>query len=654
MSSSAYEKAHKLALKDFRNKTSSGHYPYLQVLDDILSYTDITSEIPLGLKDIHLDQIVGTRTAGRTNAFAGNFMPLLGQSTEFATKWSALYDSHIEEGIREPIKVYEFMNHFYVLEGNKRVSVLKFCDAVTVPAHITRLIPAPNDTDENRIYYEFLDFYEKTGINYLIFSQLGSYAKITKLVGIDADREWTDTEKEYFRSAYNTFTDIFEKKNGNKFSLTLGDAFLVYLSIYGYKDFQDKSYTDIQQEVLQIWGDFAMYPQKPEVKLIMDSSESAEKISLSKLILPQSEPLKVAFIHAKTVETSSWTYGHELGRGHVDEILGDEVITTSYFQADTPEDEIRCFEEAIGDGNTVIFSTSPKLLNVSTKYAINYPKLKILNCSLNTSCKHLRTYFGRLYEAKFLIGAIAGIMTSDDCIGYLADYPIYGTLANINAFALGVKMVNPNLKIYLEWAKIKPDPSRPSIKDRGISFVSGEDFLRPDMSAPAFGLYDAEDDHFINYAAPVWNWGIFYEKIIKSILNGTWNQEIPKDKNASINYWWGLSSGMIDVICSNHLPSATLQLVKLLKKSIASGEFNPFSGTIYSQEGLVHSTDTLANLDDDTTSGIDAERIVTMDWLADNIIGTIPSIDEIQEDAQPVVQLQGIPKAKITDGEPTV
>jgi hypothetical protein len=111
---------------------------------------------------------------------------------------------------------------------------------------------------------------------------------------------------------------------------------------------------------------------------------------------------------------------------------------------------------------------------------------------------------------------------------------------------------------------------------------------------------------------------------------------------------------MIDVICSNHLPSATLQLVKLLKKSIASGEFNPFSGTIYSQEGLVHSTDTLANLDDDTTSGIDAERIVTMDWLADNIIGTIPSIDEIQEDAQPVVQLQGIPKAKITDGEPTV
>lgn len=657
MSLTAYEKARKLALKDFRNKVSNGAYPYLQVLDDILSYTTIVSEVNLGLMDIHLDQIVGTKTASRTNAFAGNFMPLLEANSEFASKWSRLYDSHIEEGIRDPVKVYEFLNYFYILEGNKRISILKFCNAVTVPAYVTRLIPALNDTEENKIYYEFLNFYEKTSINYLNFSQLGSYAKITELVGIETNREWTEKEKEFFRSAYNTFTDIFEKKGGRHLALTLADAFLVYLDIYGYKDFQEKSYSEIQHNVLKIWGDFAFYPHKPEMKLIMDSDGNSEKKTLSQLIspiLPQiSEPLKVAFIHAKTVETSSWTYGHELGRSHLDDVLGDEIVTTSYFQADTPESDVQCFEQAIADGNTVIFSTSPKLLATSIKYAVNYPKLKILNCSLNTSCKHLRTYYGRLYEAKFLIGVITGIMAqSSDRIAYIADYPIYGMIANINAFALGVKMVNPHIKIHLEWSTRKSKAFLKHIKEsNSFSFISGQDFIRPGKASPKFGLYDIDHGELLNLAVPVWNWGIFYEKIVKSILNGTWSQKIPKEKNASINYWWGMSSGMIDVICSNRLPSGTLQLIKLLKKTIASGEFNPFSGTIYSQDGVVHQADRLSNLDDDTQTGITPKQIVTMDWLADNIIGSIPTMNELVDDAKPLVQLQGVPKAKVSNGE---
>lgn len=649
MSMDVYEKARRLAMKDFRNRTSHGVFPYLQTLDSILSCTDIASEVQLGLMDIHLDQIVGTKTAGRTNAFAGNFMPLLAPDSEFASKWSKLYDTHIEEGIHDPIKVYEFMNYFFVLEGNKRVSILKYCDAVTVPAHVIRLIPTPNGSLENRIYYEFLDFYEKTSINYLIFSQPGSYAGITKLLGFEPDHVWDDTEKKSFRSAYNTFTDVFEKKGGNKLSLTSGDAFLVYLKIYGCADLQEKSYAELQQDIAKIWNDFVLYPQKPDLKLIMDSSDAAKKKSLSKRILPLNpEPLKVAFIHSKTAETSSWTYGHELGRGHLDEVLAGEVITHSYFGADAPEEQARCFEQAVADGNSVIFSTSPKHLNISAKYAIKYPKLKILNCSVNTSCKHLRTYYGRLYEAKFLIGVVAGIMAQSDRIGYIADYPIYGMIANINAFALGVKMVNPKIRIHLEWSKLKPEASRPKIRDAGISFISGHDFIKPVKASPKFGLYTSENGELVNLAVPVWNWGIFYEKTVKSILNGTWKQEVPKEKNASINYWWGMSSKMVDVICSQRLPSGTLQLIELLKKSICSGEFKPFSGTIYSQDGLVHCSSAGKDI---TTDSITAEEIVTMDWLADNVIGSIPTMDDLVDDARPIVQLQGVPKARTSGAE---
>ena len=100
MSMEIYDKASKLGLKDFRSHTLRGRYPYLQVLDDILSYTEVVSEVNLGLVDIPMEQIVGTKTAGRMNAFASNFMPLLPQDSEFATKWCTLYQAHIAEGIR--------------------------------------------------------------------------------------------------------------------------------------------------------------------------------------------------------------------------------------------------------------------------------------------------------------------------------------------------------------------------------------------------------------------------------------------------------------------------------------------------------------------------------------------------------------------------
>lgn len=116
MGTEIYDKVYRLAMKDFRNKTSKGQYPYLRVLDEILSYTNIVSKENLGLVNIPLNQIVGTKTAGRTNAFASNFMPLLTRDSEFAMKWCKLYDAHLEEGIREPVKAYEFMNRFYILE----------------------------------------------------------------------------------------------------------------------------------------------------------------------------------------------------------------------------------------------------------------------------------------------------------------------------------------------------------------------------------------------------------------------------------------------------------------------------------------------------------------------------------------------------------
>ena len=167
-----YIKAYKMGKKDYQARMMRGEVPTLKVLDDILPSRGSYSEVPLGLVQIPIDQIVGTKSGGRSSAFSGNFMPILRENTEFAYKWSVLIDSHLKEGIHDPVKAYEYMNKFYIEEGNKRVSVLKYCDAVSVPGNVTRILPARTDQKENKIYYEFVDFYALSQINYIYFSKL--------------------------------------------------------------------------------------------------------------------------------------------------------------------------------------------------------------------------------------------------------------------------------------------------------------------------------------------------------------------------------------------------------------------------------------------------------------------------------------------------
>ena len=126
MSYVEYMNAVRLGKKEYQHAILKEKSPFLPVLDEMIKDVDIVSEVNLGIMTIPLDNIVGTKTAGRTQAFASNFMPLMNEKSEFCVKWCNVYDYQMEKGIDEPVIVYEYMNRFYVQEGNKRVSVLKY------------------------------------------------------------------------------------------------------------------------------------------------------------------------------------------------------------------------------------------------------------------------------------------------------------------------------------------------------------------------------------------------------------------------------------------------------------------------------------------------------------------------------------------------
>lgn len=95
-----YQHAWKRAQRDYREKMAAGQYPYLPVLDDILQNANIENQLPIGIVEIPLELVVGTKTAGRTAAFSSNFLPLLSPKTEFATKWVSLCMAHVEKAFR--------------------------------------------------------------------------------------------------------------------------------------------------------------------------------------------------------------------------------------------------------------------------------------------------------------------------------------------------------------------------------------------------------------------------------------------------------------------------------------------------------------------------------------------------------------------------
>ena len=635
MGDQEYAEALKLGKREYKSCVSQGRFPYLPVLDDILSKEEVQTEQNMGLIQIPLDFVVGTSTMGRTCSCAANFMPILKENTEFAVKWANLSDAQVNEGIRDPIIAYEYMNRYYVVEGNKRVSVLKYFKADSIVANVTRKIPKYSEDEDVKIYYEYMKFNEITGLFNIEFSKLGLAEQLLELTGCTT--RWDPEIRSEFNSLYLHFGKAYEFRGGKKLPITVGDALTAFLNVYGYKEALAMSDEEMNTNVVKCWNEFVVLTQKQSVGLVMDPTAVQEKKSLLSYLLPVSNrKFTVAFLYPKAPEESDWIYAHELGRNYLEETFSDQMNTICCVSGVKEENVEDVLNEVIRDGADIVFEVAPEMMKPSLKIAVDHPDVKILNCTLNTPHKYIRTYYARMYEAKFIAGVIAGALTDNDRIAYIADYPIYGMIANINAFALGTSFTNPRAKVYLEWSTKKGYDRERFLEENNISVVSDQDMITPNSANRQFGLYRVENGRTLNLAMPLWNWGIFYEKMIQSILAGSYQTEGNSEERA-LNYWWGMSAGVIDMICSNNVPGGVRRLADHLKSDIRKGDIVPFYGEIYSQD---------KELRNKKDAAMKPEDIMEMDWLVENVVGSIPSMDTLIDAAQTVVQLKGVEETK--------
>ncbi len=628
MDMECYIRARRLGLKAYHSCLQARKPPYLTALDERVPNVVALTRVSLGLTQIPIERVVGTSAKGRANAFAPNFMPILEPNSEFSLKWTRLYDGIVADGMRQPVTALEYMNEYYIVEGNKRISVMKYLGAVFAEAEVTRIIPKKTKDRENQIYFEFLPFYAESGINDIWFSQVGAFDSLRELTGHKPGEKWADEDRMDLRAAYLYFRTEYKNIYSEKLPITTGDAFLLYLTIFGYENAKRKTSAEIAEDLKRMRSEFERKSDRESVSLIMDRAEKHSPGLLNALFGPSK--VKAAFMYHRSPQDSGWNYWHDLGRINCENALGDKLETTSR-ALESPDMFEECLNSLIEQGNRVIFATSPLMLNASVRPSIDHPEVKILCCSLLASYHNVRSYYLRIYEAKFLIGMLAGAMARDDKIGYIADYPIYGSPASVNAFAMGARMVNPRAKVYLEWSTKKDfDPEHP-FGDNDISIISNRDINAPKHSSMEYGLYIRENGSTKNLAIPVLDWSRFYQYIIESVLDDSFDSV--KEGPSALDYWWGMSSDAIDIVLSSHLDPYIKRLISSVKTGLQSDQFWPFEGEIRSQDGRLRSGG-------DTR--LTPAEILLMDYLADNVVGSIPSADDVKDSAKPLVLMQGV------------
>ncbi|MCT4621092.1 MAG: BMP family ABC transporter substrate-binding protein [Marinisporobacter sp.] len=330
------------------------------------------------------------------------------------------------------------------------------------------------------------------------------------------------------------------------------------------------------------------------------------------------EKLKIAFVYVGPVGDAGWSYAHDEGRKYLVENM-PEVETTFIESVPEGSDSERVLTELAEKGNKIIFATSFGYMDSVMNVAKKYPDVTFLHCSGYKTAENVATYFGRMYQPRYLSGVVAAKKTKSNQIGYVAAFPIPEVIRGINAFTLGVKSVNPEATVKVVWTNTWYDPAKEkeaakSLLDAGADVITQhQDTPGPQQAAQeqnAFSIgYNTDMSQFAPEAyltSPVWNWGPYYVSTVKAIKEGTWKSE---------KYWGGLKDGAVDLAPMTKLvDDETKAMVEEDKKKLMETDWDVFTGTIKDQDG---------NVKVEEGKKLTDEELLSMDWFVEGVEGTI-------------------------------
>ncbi len=329
---------------------------------------------------------------------------------------------------------------------------------------------------------------------------------------------------------------------------------------------------------------------------------------------------KVAFIYIGLPGDLGWTFGQEQGRKMLEEKLGDKVETTFIENVSEGPDASRIIRQYAQKGYNMIVATSFGYMDPMVEVAAEFPDVYFEHCSGYKTSDNMATYFGRMYQARYLSGIVAGeAIGQGDSIGYVAAFPIPEVIRAINAFTIGVRKVNPTATVNVVWTNTWYDPVKEreaavALLDSGVKLIAQhQDTTEPQKAAKERGLlsigYNADMGKFVGdsvLVSPQWNWGPYFIKTVEDAMNGTWKTH---------SYWGGLNDGVVELSpFSDKVPQNVKDLVASEAKKIKSGSWDVFWGPVKGQDGSVVVADGAKMADGD---------MLGMSYFVEGVVGNL-------------------------------
>lgn len=351
----------------------------------------------------------------------------------------------------------------------------------------------------------------------------------------------------------------------------------------------------------------------------------AAPAALCSLILPlaahaQPTPLKVGFVYVTPVGQAGWSYQHDLGRQVMERALGGQVKSTVVEAVAEGPDAERVMRDLAQQGHRLIFATSFGYLDGALRVAAEFPGVRFEHAGGYKTAPNLNTYNARVYESRWLAGRLAALNSASGVAGYVAGFPVPEVVQGINAFALGMRSVNPKAEVRVLWLQSWFDPPRE--REAALTLVNqGADVLTNHTASPAVALAAEElgvkliaNQSDLSRFAPraqlgavTYHWGDHYTRVARAVIAGTWKPQ---------PVWGGIADGMTDLSAVHAaLPQGQAAAIDAARRELLARKSAVFVAPLVDNAGRTR----LAQ------GALADDAIAAMDWFVQGVVGSVPA-----------------------------
>lgn len=345
------------------------------------------------------------------------------------------------------------------------------------------------------------------------------------------------------------------------------------------------------------------------------SADTASDSTSSAAIQYAKEDIKIGVIHiGNPADGSGYSYTHDVGIQDMQAALGlsdDQIIRKNNVSDGDPTATETAIRECIEAGCNIIFGTSWGYMDTMEALADEFPNVVFSHgTGYKNNGKNMNNYFGRIYQARYLSGIVAGMKTESNLIGYVAAMGSENSevTGGIDAFAIGVASVNPDAKIYVKVTNSWYSPTEETNAAKAL-IAEGCDVIaqhcdtpNPQLEAESANVWGVGYNSDMIKDAPgatltsvEWHWGAYYTQAVQQVIDGTWNCE---------NYFGGMSDGLLDIsdlnsaLCTDEMQAK----VDEARNEILNNGFNVFDGVLETNDGSTVGEEG-STLDDATIKG---------------------------------------------------